>query len=300
MSDASISNAFGDFANAHRPTIDSALSTLTNYPDDCPEKLADAIRYSLLAPGKRLRPLLVLMSAQACGCNGSAAIPAACAVEMIHAYSLIHDDLPAMDDDDMRRGRPSCHAKFGEATAILAGDGLLAQAFQTLADELPAEKAAKCIAILAKAAGPTALVGGQMADLEQESSEFNGDEVLLRAIHRRKTGALFLASIQMGGVISSAGSEQIEKLETYGKNIGLVFQITDDLLDWQGEEAAMGKRVGKDEAKGKLTFPGLLGTDASKSEAARLTETAIAAIAELGDKSAPLVSLANYVLERKQ
>lgn len=291
---------FQAFAQIHRPAIDQALSDSTNYSADCPPDLAEAIRYSLLAPGKRLRPLLVLMAADACGCDTSVAIPAACAVEMVHAYSLIHDDLPAMDDDDMRRGRPSCHAKFGEATAILAGDALLAQAFETVANITPSELAAKCCAILGNAAGATALVGGQAADLAFERDESGGDEELLRAIHRRKTGALFMASIRMGGVLAKANDGQIEGLEKYGKNLGLAFQITDDLLDCHGEEESVGKRVGKDQEKGKLTFPGLLGIAESRRQGQELIETAIAALGVLGDKASRLESLAQFVLERNR
>jgi geranylgeranyl diphosphate synthase type II len=301
MSDTSVSSPFQLFAQTHRPAIDQALSDYTTYSPDCPGDLAEAIRYSLLAPGKRLRPLLVLMSADACGCTTSEAIPAACAVEMVHAYSLIHDDLPAMDDDDMRRGRPSCHAKFGEATAILAGDALLAQAFETLASGLArADVAAKCCAILGKSAGPTQLVGGQAADLSFERAQTSGDEELLRAIHRRKTGALFLAALRMGAAIAEATNEQIGSLDTYGKSLGLAFQITDDLLDCNGAEESMGKRVGKDQEKGKLTFPGLLGIDESRRQGQQLIQTAIAALDVFRDKASRLESLAHFVLERNR
>lgn len=300
MSDTSVSNPFSQFAQAHRHSIDQALASYTSYSADCPAELAAAIQYSLLAPGKRLRPLLVLMAADACGSDTSLAIPAACAVEMVHAYSLIHDDLPAMDDDDMRRGRPSCHAKYGEATAILAGDALLAQAFETVASVSPPNLAAKCCAILGNAAGPTALVGGQADDLAFEKEESDGDEELLRAIHRRKTGALFLASLRMGGVIACGTNEQMGCLGAYGKNLGLAFQITDDLLDCAGEEESVGKRVGKDQEKGKLTFPGLLGVDASRRQGQELIQTAIAALEVFGDKASRLESLAQFVLERNR
>jgi geranylgeranyl diphosphate synthase type II len=301
MTNTSVSNRpFHDFAQTHRPALDEVLSKYSTYSQDCPAELQEAIRHSLLAPGKRLRPLLVLMAADACGSLSEDAKVAACAVEMIHTYSLIHDDLPAMDDDDMRRGRPSCHAKFGEATAILAGDALLAQAFQTLADGLPATMAARCCSILGFAAGPAALVGGQVADLAFERDQSEGNVEFLQAIHRRKTGALFLASLQMGGIITDGSDEQMESLETYGKKLGLAFQITDDLLDWQGTSQSMGKRVQKDREKGKLTFPGLLGVDESRSQAAALIAGSIEALAVFGDRAVRLESLANYVLERNR
>ena len=182
-----------------REQIDRALSQYTSFDDDCPEQLREAVRYSLLAPGKRLRPMLVLLAAEACGGQPQQALPAACAVEMIHAYSLVHDDLPAMDDDDLRRGRPTCHKAFGEAVAILAGDALLTLAFEVLARDIkPPAVAAECCALLGRAAGATALVGGQADDLAGEFS--NGGIDALEAIHRRKTGAMLLVSLQLGGV----------------------------------------------------------------------------------------------------
>lgn len=299
MSKTSLNDPFREFAEQHRSTIDAALSEYTSYSDDCPHLLGEAIRYSLLAPGKRLRPLLVLMAADACGCPIGDAVPAACAVEMVHAYSLIHDDLPAMDDDDMRRGRASCHAKYGEATAILAGDALLAQAFETLT-ELPDSVAARCCQTLGRAAGPAALVGGQAEDLAFEQSESEGTEELLKAIHRRKTGALFLASLHMGGHVAEANSEQMGALTGYAENLGLAFQIVDDLLDYHGEEQSMGKRVGKDQQRGKLTFPGLLGVEESRRQGGELIQNAIDAIRVFGDKASRLESLALFVLERNR
>ena len=183
--------------------IDAALDRYTDFSADCPGRLREAIRYSLLAPGKRLRPMLVLFAAEACGSNSGAAIPAACAVEMVHTYSLIHDDLPAMDDDDLRRGRPTCHKAFGEAVAILAGDALLALAFEVLASHVhPPLAAARCCAVLAEAAGATALVGGQADDLALEFTA--GDMATLENIHRRKTGAMFVASLRLAGYVAGA------------------------------------------------------------------------------------------------
>ena len=248
---------------AARRQIDAALERYCDFSADCPSQLREAIRYSLLAPCKRLRPTLVLFAAEACGGTWEAAIPAACAVEMVHTYSLIHDDLPAMDDDDLRRGRPTCHKAFGEAVAILAGDALLALAFEVLAKDVqPPEVAARCCAALAEAAGATALVGGQADDLAVEFSA--GDLAALEAMHRRKTGAMFLVSLRLGGYVAGADERSASCPGEIRPSIGLAFQIADDLLDVRGDEAAMGKRVGKDSQHGKLTFPGLMGVEESQ------------------------------------
>jgi geranylgeranyl diphosphate synthase type II len=283
--------------------IDAALDRYTQFGADCPQHLAEAIRYALLAPGKRLRPRLVLLAADACGGNVDAALPAACAVEMIHAYSLVHDDLPAMDDDDLRRGRPTCHKVYGEATAILVGDALIALAFEVLAGETqPPSIAATCCAILGRAAGPTALVGGQAADLaiEAENSEsLNGNLKELEAIHRRKTGALIEASLQLGGIVSNATRQQLEVLAGFGQRLGLAFQITDDLLDVDGSQSAAGKRLAKDAKRGKLTYPRLLGAEASRQRAATLVDEACAMIEVFGPRAEPLRALAKFVCTRK-
>jgi geranylgeranyl diphosphate synthase, type II len=284
---------------AARRQIDEALDRYSDFSADCPNHLREAIRYSLLAPGKRLRPTLLLFAAEACGSDIGAAIPAACAVEMVHTYSLVHDDLPAMDDDDLRRGRPTCHKAFGEAVAILAGDALLALAFEVLASEVhPPLAAARCCAALAEAAGATALVGGQADDLAVEFTA--GDVSTLENIHRRKTGAMFVASLKLAGYIANADAAQQAALERFGRKIGLAFQIADDLLDIHGDEASLGKRVGKDSKHGKLTFPGLLGIEESQFRAQCLIDEACAALEPLGEKRAGLEALARYVLERKQ
>jgi geranylgeranyl diphosphate synthase type II len=286
-----------------RERIDAALDDYTRFGPGCPAKLADAIRYSLLAPGKRLRPILVLWSAAACGCPVESALPAACAVEMIHTYSLVHDDLPAMDDDDLRRGRPTCHKVYGEANAILVGDALLALAFETLARVRPAETAAACVAALARAAGAMALVGGQADDLaggETNTGQSGGELAALESIHRRKTGAMFVVSLQLGGLVARTEPAQQQALEGYGRRLGLAFQIADDLLDVSGDEAALGKRVGKDSAHGKLTFPGVLGIEESRRYAKRLIDEACRELEPLGSAAQPLVELARFVLERNR
>jgi geranylgeranyl diphosphate synthase type II len=275
---------------------------------NAPAALTEAMGYSLLAPGKRLRPLLVVLSAEAAGGIIESAMPAACAVEMVHAYSLVHDDLPAMDDDDLRRGQPTCHKKFGEALAILAGDALLTGAFQVLAEGCPSSTAAVSIAELARAAGAVGMVGGQTLDLGADGkipmTEPPRTVADLEGIHRRKTGALFLATVRLG--LFAAHGERLEgpdprtraALERFGIALGLAFQIADDLLDVQGTAEAAGKRVGKDAARGKLTFPGLLGIDGSRRRVRELSAEATGALDALGPPARPLSELARFVMER--
>jgi geranylgeranyl diphosphate synthase type II len=282
-----------------RKQIDASLDRYTDFGEGCPPRLAEAIRYCLLSGGKRLRPMLVLMAAEACGSSLDKALPAACAVEMVHTYSLIHDDLPAMDDDDLRRGRPTCHKVFGEAMAILAGDALLARAFELLAGELsPPKLAARCCQALAKAAGASALVGGQVDDLAAEHGQ--GSAELLESIHARKTGAMLNVSLELGALCAAADKQQQAALAGYGRRLGLAFQIMDDLLDVQGNEAALGKRVGKDSGRGKLTFPGLLGIEESLRRAGSLVAEACAELQPLGPRAASLDALARFVLERNR
>ena len=255
------------------------------------------MRYSLLSDGKRLRAVLVLLAAKTGGGTLDDALPAACAVEMVHTYSLIHDDLPAMDDDDLRRGKPTNHKVHGEAMAILAGDALLTRAFEVTASEIqPAEVAARCTARLAAAAGPVGMVGGQVDDLQGEKCEGQLDR--LHSIHQRKTAALLSVSLELGSLIAGADDTTRMALDTYGGKLGLAFQITDDLLDVQGEEGVVGKRVGKDSQRGKLTFPSLLGVDESRRQARQLVDEAVTAVAPLGDGGRTLADLARYVLER--
>jgi geranylgeranyl diphosphate synthase type II len=286
-------------ADAARRSIDAALTRYVDFDEGCPSRLGDAIRHSLLAPGKRLRPLLVLWAAEACGSEPAGAMPAACAVEMVHTYSLIHDDLPAMDDDDLRRGRPSCHAAFGEATAILAGDALLARGLEIVATQIePPELAARCCAELAHAAGATALVGGQADDLDSERAP--GDLPLLESIHRRKTGAMLVVSVRLGALVAGADDPKLACLLAYGRNLGLAFQITDDLLDSAGDEKTLGKRAQKDPERGKLTFPGLLGVEESRRRARQLVAEARQAIVPLGSRAGKLDALAGYLLTRNR
>lgn len=298
-----------------RPVIELALQEACEFQKGCPERLAQAIRYALLAPGKRLRPALVLMAAEACGDSAGDAIPAALpgavAVEMVHAYSLIHDDLPAMDDDDLRRGRATVHIEFDEATAILAGDALLAEAFSHLAQHVADPgQAVEAFRILSRAAGATRLVGGQADDLAAESGtakpgigqNTGGQLEHLESIHRRKTGALFAASIDLGAILSGGSPkdhlEQRKILAGYARDLGLAFQVVDDLLDFTGDDNSLGKRAGKDAGRGKLTYPGLLGIDGAREKANQLIESAQKQISVFGQSAWRLSWLATYVLER--
>ncbi|MDY0165983.1 MAG: polyprenyl synthetase family protein [Thermoguttaceae bacterium] len=295
---------FADYATRLRAPIDAALSARCPHAAGAPPRLTAAMRYALLAPGKRLRPMLALLAAEACGAPLDRAMPGACAVEMVHAYSLVHDDLPAMDDDDLRRGRPTCHKEFDEATAILAGDALLALAFEVLATEVrPPETAVACCAALAQAAGRCHLVGGQADDMHPpQPDQLEGENGLetLEGIHLRKTGALIRASLRLGGLCAGAEAQQLAALDRYGRCVGLAFQIADDLLDVMSNTHALGKRVGKDAAQGKLTFPGLLGIEPSRVRAEQLIDDACEAVAPFGSAADGLASLARFVLERKR
>jgi geranylgeranyl diphosphate synthase type II len=283
----------------HRDLIDAALAKAVEFDAGCPSHLAEAIRYALLAPGKRLRPQLVLSAAEACGGDVNDALPAAVAVEMVHAYSLVHDDLPAMDNDDLRRGRPTCHRQFDEATAILAGDALLTRAFEVIAREIhPPERAAACCAELARAVGGAGMVGGQADDLAAEFRQIG--VARLQSIHRRKTGALFGASLQLGAIVADADADQRQRLAVYGDNLGHAFQIVDDLLDVAGEENRVGKRVGKDKDRGKVTYPALLGVEESRRRVGQLIEQATTALGTFGERAKPLRDLAEFVGRRSR
>ena len=291
----------GELAHAgrHSAAIEAALRDAVTFHAGCPTHLAEAIRYSVLAPGKRLRPQLVLLSAEACGGKAAEAMPAAVAVELIHAYSLVHDDLPAMDNDDLRRGRPTCHKQFDEATAILVGDALQARAFEILATMIqPPERAARCVLRLAAAAGAEALVGGQADDLAAQFRHIGLDR--LQSIHRRKTGALFQASVELGGLAVAASDAQLKQLADFGEHLGHAFQIVDDLLDVGGEEARVGKRLGKDRSHGKVTYPALMGVEKSQLKAAELIEKACAAIESFDPAADGLREVADFVRRRSR
>ena len=282
--------------------IEEALVEALPSDPDTPPDLLEAMRYSLMAGGKRLRPLLVLLAAEACGADPRDAMPAACAVEMVHTYSLIHDDLPAMDDDDLRRGQPTSHVAFGEAMAILAGDALLTRAFEILAADLPDPVvAAECCRVLASAGGSDGMVGGQVADLAAtNTSPESVDDPLqvLGDIHRRKTGRLLAASLELGAVVAGAEKQVRESLLDYGQQVGLAFQVADDLLDVEGDINRTGKTSGRDAHLGKWTYPALAGNDTSRRLARNCIASACAAVEPLGEAGEPLKVLAEFVIER--
>ena len=265
-------------------------------------RVVQAMHYSLFVGGKRLRPILCLAAAEAVGGDAGEALPVACALEMVHTYSLIHDDLPAMDDDDLRRGQPTCHKKFDEATAILAGDGLLTEAFHILAAAAPRFEGREAVLLdvtelLAKAAGYRGMVGGQMLDLMAEGRQISFKE--LELIHRFKTGALLTAATRSGALVGGGNRQEVTALTGYGEKFGLAFQVTDDLLDVEGDTAEMGKAAGQDEKRRKATYPALVGLEASRQWAGRLVEEAVAALEPFPDRAAPLRELAQYLLVRR-
>jgi geranylgeranyl diphosphate synthase type II len=293
-----------------RAEIDAALSTLLPAPPRCPDMLADAMRYSLTAGGKRLRPILCLASAEAVGGNRSLALPAACAIELIHTYSLIHDDLPAMDNDTMRRGRPTLHVVAGEGMAILAGDGLLTEAFHLMAREPrtddPGVRARKlrAIEIVASAAGVLGMVGGQAIDLACVSATPSGalppplDAQGLKTMHAMKTGALIRAAAAAGAVMAGGTDVEIDAIDRAAAEFGLAFQIVDDILDVEGASADLGKTAGKDAAAGKPTYPALYGLPASKRMAADCLSRAESVLRDAGLASSRLPAIGRWIVER--
>lgn len=281
--------------------VNEALDSLLPPEDRYPARVHSAMRYSLFAGGKRLRPILALAAFEAVGGQGTGAVNTACAFECIHTYSLIHDDLPAMDDDDLRRGVPTCHKKYDEATAILAGDALLTLAFQMIAESslkgMDKGRLLQVIFEVAHGAGSAGMIGGQMADIEGEGAEVTLPE--LQKIHILKTGTLMLSALRCGAILGGATNEQFDALSGYGKSVGLAFQIADDILDVTGDTAETGKAVGADEKLSKATYPALLGVEESKRRAAELVERAVESLSSLGDVAEPLRMIANFIVERK-
>ncbi|MGA8383354.1 MAG: polyprenyl synthetase family protein [Stellaceae bacterium] len=279
---------------------DSALDRLLAVPPDLEARVLEAMRYSALGPGKRLRPFLVLASARLFGVARSCALQVAAAVEMVHAYSLVHDDLPAMDDSDLRRGRPTCHKEFDEATAVLAGDGLLTMAFEVLAhpDAHP-DPAVRCelVAALAAAAGAAGMVGGQMIDLIAERRRL--DIGAITRLQRMKTGALIAFACEAGAMLARAPAEPRTALRGYAHDLGLAFQIADDLLDVEGSSAETGKPVGADAAAGKATFVSILGVERARAQAELLVRQAAAHLDLFGRRAELLREAARYVISRR-
>ncbi len=282
-----------EFLAARAERTDRALCEYFATWNGVPDTLREAIEYSLFAGGKRLRPALALTAAETVSSDDTVALPAACALEMIHTYSLIHDDLPAMDDDDLRRGKPTSHKVYGEAVAILAGDALLTMAFDIAAQT----EDALVIRELASAAGVAGMVGGQLLDLESENKRLGLED--LRHLHAAKTGALIRVSVRVGALLGQATPEQLEALTRFGEHIGLAFQIADDILDVVGEEEALGKPIGSDAAKKKSTYPALLGLDESRRLGEEAVASAIDALQSFGPEADPFRLLARFIVERE-
>lgn len=284
---------------ARQKEVDRALDRFLPKESTPPATIHKAMRYSLFAGGKRLRPVLCLAAAEACGGKISAALPLACAMECIHTYSLIHDDLPSMDNDDLRRGRATCHKVFGDGIAILAGDALLTIAFE-IAVQIKATvryKLRDIIGEIAAAAGSLKLIAGQVADLEAEGRRINRDQ--LRYIHENKTAALLTAAVRLGAMAANASPKQLAAITSFGRALGLAFQVIDDILDVTQTSEKLGKSAGKDIAAKKATYPAVIGLEKSRAEARRLTSKAHGALKPLGERAAVLRELADYLLRRE-
>lgn len=289
------------YLEARLALVDRALERNLAALAGDPDQLLEAMRYSVFAGGKRIRPVLMMAACEAVGGSAERVLPAACAMELIHTYSLIHDDLPAMDDDDFRRGRPTNHRVYGEAAAILAGDALLTEAFALLSrpDAFPgvaAEVVLQVIQLIAQAAGSQGMVGGQVVDMASEGRQI--DLATLESIHNRKTGALILAALQTGTLLGGGDAAALAAVTRYGRAAGLAFQVADDILDVIGDQALLGKDVGSDQARGKVTYPALLGLEGARLRALELMEEAMAALQPLGGAAGPLREIARYIVER--
>lgn len=289
-----------DYLRAQQALVDAELDRLAPAETVPPQTLHRAMRYSLFAGGKRIRPILCLEAARAVADDAPGVVAAACAVEMVHTYSLIHDDLPALDNDDLRRGKPTSHKVFGEAMAILTGDALLTLAFQTISaiEELDGERSAHVVHELAAAAGtPGGMVAGQVCDLEGEGKL--PDAALLETIHRAKTGALLRASLRIGAICAGASPSQYGALSRCGEHLGLAFQIVDDLLDVEEASEALGKTAGKDAVQQKITFPAVYGVETSRRMAESERRMAHRALDALGERAARLRELADFIVQRR-
>jgi len=288
-----------DLLNHHAQILTHYFEGLKARFTATPARLMESIQYSLLAGGKRLRPALVLECWRACGGTPShhpSALAAAAAIELIHTFSLVHDDLPAMDDDDLRRGRPTNHKVFGEAMAILAGDAMVTLAFEIIAADASAPLVPALIRELASASGPEGMIGGQVLDMEGENRSLQLTE--LQRIHAMKTGALLTAACRLGAIAAGADPSAIKAVEGYGRHVGLAFQIVDDLLDLTSTPEQMGKGTGKDAGRGKNTYPSLMGVDQSREEATRQLDLGLQSISPLGSRAKPLITLARFVVQR--
>jgi geranylgeranyl diphosphate synthase type II len=291
------------YFNMQCARIDEALDRFLPGETELPHSVHKAMRYSIFAGGKRVRPILLLAACQAVGGDSERAIPAACSMEMIHTYSLIHDDLPAMDDDDFRRGNPTNHKVFGEAIAILAGDALLTEAFKLVSDRRFADgiDSAGLLAVIheiATCAGSYGMVGGQVIDMESEGRH-DIDMATVQYIHTHKTGALIKASVVAGALLGGAAAQQLAAITRYGEAAGLAFQIADDILDIEGTTEEIGKDAGSDEARGKATYPAVMGLAAAREEARSMMDEALRALEIFDTEAEPLREIARYIVQRR-
>jgi geranylgeranyl diphosphate synthase type II len=290
-----------EFLSRKKDIVDKALEKIVPPVKTFPSPVHEAMRYSLFAGGKRVRPILAIASAESLGVKTADLLPIAGSLELIHTYSLIHDDLPSMDDDDFRRGRPTCHKAYGEAIAILAGDGLLTMAFEILSDprrlkSIPSNRMLAIIKEISTASGVFGMVGGQVVDIQSEGKEI--DLPTLEYIHTHKTGALIRASVRVGAIYAKAGPRQTAALTRYGEMVGLAFQIADDILDITGKQEELGKDIGSDLERGKKTFPSFFGLEGSRRRAREVADKAIASLEDFDRKADPLRELAKYIINR--
>jgi geranylgeranyl diphosphate synthase, type II len=291
--------AYPDFFDENQQLIEAALDRLMPSADTMPPTIHQAMRYSVFAGGKRIRPMLCLEASRIFSTETAAAVDAGCSIEFIHTYSLIHDDLPALDNDDLRRGKPTCHKQFNEATAILAGDALLTLAFETLS-RIPTD-AARCVHVIreiSSAAGTRdGMVGGQVADIEAERKPVSAE--MLSYIHRSKTAALIRCSVIAGAICGGSAAEDVERMRRFGDNIGWAFQVVDDILDVEESSAALGKTAGKDQAQQKATYPALFGLQKSREFATELATKALGELDVYGERAARLRELAEFLVLRR-
>lgn len=290
-----------EYMAVRRDLVNDAIDGYLTFGPDTPSDIVEVMRYAVLNGGKRLRPVLVISGAELFGGSSDLVMPTACGMELIHSYSLVHDDLPCMDDDDLRRGRPTAHKKFGEAMAVLAGDALLTYGFALISENagvpgVTAQQTLRVSRMIADACGPTGMVGGQVLDIKSEGVDLDMDE--LRALHRAKTGRLITASIKSGAVLAGASDDEMKAATEYADAIGLAFQIVDDVLGEIGDESKLGKPVGSDEGRGRTTYPSLVGVDEAQKMARSLVDEAKGRLSCFGDRSKPLCDIADFIVDR--
>lgn len=293
---------FSAYLRERKEIVDRALDRYLPAEDNFPQSIFKAVRYSVFAGGKRIRPILCMAAAEAVGGDIETILPFGCAIELIHTYSLIHDDLPAMDNDDFRRGKPTNHKVFGEALAVLAGDALLTEAFHLMTStsapaRLSSETRLSVINEIAKAAGHFGMIGGQVVDIESQGKKVDAET--LHYIHTRKTGAMILVSVKAGAVLGGGDPAACECLAEYGRNIGLAFQIADDILDVEGDRKLLGKDTGMDRSLQKVTYPALMGLEQPKEQGRKLIEKALAAVSRFDHRAEPLRQIARYIIDRQ-